>query len=139
MKENWNKDFKNIKFPTIESFLSSYDISSSNFHIVIGKSIDEYPKFTVTFKDYLSHRSHEETEFKFDSFVKEGALKETNCLVLDHSDWLKSMSTAIEFLYENKKLRHFIFAGGDNIVEVITGSDPIVAIVNAPQTFEYKI
>ena len=141
MKDNWNKDFKKIKYPTVESFLSNNNESDiySKFNIVIGVSVGEYPMFVVSFNNYLACKSHEETEFEFDSFVKDDAFKETNSIILHQSDWMKSMFPAINFLHENKKMRHFIFSGGDNIVEVITDSEPVVQVFYDPHTFEFKI
>ena len=49
------------------------------------------------------------------------------------------MSSAIDFLYQNKTVRHFVFAGGDNVVEVVSDSEPKVLIINEPKRFEYKI
>lgn len=139
MNEDWNKEFKRLKFPTIEAFLSNVNEDYSEFNIVIGKSVNEYPKYLIKFDGYLSYKSHEETGYEFDSFVIDGALKDTNSIFLEESDWLNSMSSAIEFLYQNKTVRHFVFAGGDNVVEVVSDSEPKVTIIHGPKSYEYKI
>ena len=139
--QNWNQEFREIKFPSVELFLTTGNTEHSFLNIVVCRDIIEYPKYIIHFVGYLAFRSNEESGFgfDFDFELPKNSFAMFNSIVLEESPWLKSKSNLIEFLNTGKTFRHFIFVGGDNIVEIITDSDPKVSIWNEPQVFEYRI
>ena len=60
-------------------------------------------------------------------------------MVLESSSWLKKNEVLRDFMELGKPYRHFIFAGGDNIVEIISDSEPQVSTYNETKSFEYRI
>lgn len=137
--ENWNSQFREIKYPAVELFLTSEDVMHSHLNVMICRSLDEYPKYVIHFERYLSFRSNPEVDYKFDFQLPDDSFIATNSIVLDESPWLKSLTLAAEIFNKERRFRHFIFFGGDNIVEVITDAYPQVSISIESQKFTYRI
>ena len=137
--ENWNSQFREIKYPSVELFLTTEDVENIQLNVAVCRSVDEYPKYVIHFERYLSFRSNEEAGYEFDFQLPENSFLTTNSIVLDESPWLKSSGFATEIYGQGRSFRHYIFLGGDNIVEVITDSYPQVSICNESQKFTYRI
>lgn len=135
--EDWNKDFRNIKYPSVELFITAGNVDNSELNVVLCQSVDKYPKYVIQFQKYLAFRSHPETgnEAIYDS--TETPFKGTNSIALDKSAWLNQVAVARDIYGHNKNWTHFIFLGGDNIVEIISDSKPIIVQINQKTTFKY--
>ena len=130
MNNNWNKDFKHIPFPSIDLFIESKSIEQNVLNVVICQSIDEYPKYLVKFEDYLAFKSHEETGVDLSEEDIINGLKKANSLVMESSDWIDSCHFSTT-LFPDIQLSHYLFSGGDHVVEVLATSEPQIEIINS--------
>lgn len=90
MKEDWNKDFRNLKYPSVELFVTADNVDNSELNIVLCQSVDKYPKYVIQFRKYLAFRSYPE----IGSYPIESYLDESNSIALDKSTWLDQMTVA---------------------------------------------
>ena len=135
----WQNDFSKAFYPSIVvSFVKKIDGSDALHIVVCPGGIEEYPRYIVSFQDVLVF-----------SCLDEGCAPERDWVDVEISDvqscawqwidspWIRSYEGCnYDSAGNPSPLHHYLIFGGDNIVEVISKSNPGIEEINERRSIE---
>lgn len=140
----WITDFSNIEFPSVGLFIESSDGDMDHIFVVVGQSIDHYPKYLINFGRVAAHILMEESYSPLRGY--ETLLSNTqksNSYLWHMSPWAVEYDKGAHFVGggSGHEFKHYVIIGGDNCAEIITQNEPTVTMVTKPFTYniQYKV
>lgn len=96
--------------------------------IVSPHGADAYPQYLVKF-DYVPAYTCIDESTAPSKYVVHTEVPNRSCYIWDNSPWKDEFKECSEILLATfgvsfADLKHYVFFGGDNIVEVLSGADP---------------
>lgn len=128
----WNTPFGNASFPSI---LVNYDGRTATV-VVAPDGIDRYPKYLVEFGEVIALSCMDEAcrPMTEPNAIAGGSESRGSSFELIGSGWLRDYAPCHD--PENSgSLRHFLMHGGDNVVEIVSMSEPKITEITEPKTF----
>lgn len=131
----WEAPFSQSRFPSVGVIPESDDVAELTV-VVAPQGIDRYPKFLARFFTVVAFRCEDESLASMKRFRSLKLEEPRACTYLwQDSPWLQEYvdSQRLIDVYYSGELRHYIFFGGDVIVEVLTTEEPEVEEIFKPK------
>ena len=141
----WETPFTSTAYPSVGVFIESDTDGIDTLSLVVAPDgIDKYPKYLVRFSSVVAYTYREESfapSLGIEDLTFED--RKASAQIWPNSPWIESYRQGEGLLFEpgHDPLEHFMFFGGDNIVEVISMVKPKIEEIAEPRTInlEYKV
>ena len=131
----WETPFTDALFPSVWAVVSPGDI----FTLIVSPS-DGYPKYIVRFEAEIAYKVLDESCAPVREFVKlRREQKGLSAYTWSNSPWLAEyQESAVSVdVHVGWPLVHYVVLGGDSIVEVLAGEEPVIEDVGEAGALEY--
>lgn len=134
----WDAPFGRISSPSCIT-IPGADPERS-FRVVVAECLDTYPKYIVDFRGVLLLSFKEELEaiLRPDMPPIPDGLVTWSAFIWQQSPQVQAYETLAETSNMPAAIRHFLIFGGDDVVEVICGADPIIEMVDESRILHAK-